>query len=134
MATENERAIYNTENEPTLFKPRDNSWKEMAEECVDCGVGVTMVLAPGQWIDVATIGKFGCHEARTPLTKILTGIVPKLSGGDIFFHPKYDPERDFIILASQIRRLVDRETGYQATLRLRCTTGKDQLKDLDCLL
>jgi protein transport protein SEC24 len=70
VANENERAIYNTENEPTLFKPRDNSWREMAEECVDCGVGVTMVLAPSHWIDVATIGKFGYYVVRTLLTKI----------------------------------------------------------------
>jgi protein transport protein SEC24 len=100
----------------------------MAEECVDCGVGVTMALAPSHWIDVATVGEFGRYVVRVQIVNILTGIVPKLSGGDIFFHPKYDPERDFVILASQIRRLVDRETGYQATLRLRCTTGKKSIK------
>jgi protein transport protein SEC24 len=70
VATENERAIYNTENEPTLFKPRDDSWKEMAEECVDCGVGVTMVLAPSHWMDVATIGESGRYVVRTLLAKL----------------------------------------------------------------
>ncbi|PVF94239.1 hypothetical protein CPB86DRAFT_766087 [Serendipita vermifera] len=103
---DNERSLYNTENEPTLFKPRVEKWKEMAEECVDYGVGVTMVLAPSRWTDLGTIG-----------------IVPKLTGGDIFFHPKFDPERDYPIMHSQIRRLLNREAGYQATLRLRCTPG-----------
>ncbi|KIM22278.1 hypothetical protein M408DRAFT_332978 [Serendipita vermifera MAFF 305830] len=103
---DNERTMYNTENEPILFKPREAIWKEMAEECVDCGVGVSLVMAPSRWADLGTLG-----------------VVPKLTGGDMYFHPKFDPERDQEILASQIRRLVNRETGYQATLRLRCTTG-----------
>lgn len=103
---ENEKSIYTSESDSTLFIPREVSWKEMGEECVDCGVGVSMVLAPSRWADIGTIG-----------------IVPKLTGGDLYFHPKFDPERDFGVLYSQIRRFMDRETGYQATLKLRCTTG-----------
>lgn len=98
----------------------------MAEECVDCGVGVTLVLAPSRWVDVGTIGESDQFSEIVIDAKTRLGIIPKLSGGDIFFHPKYDPERDYISLASQLRRLVDRETGYQATLRLRCTTGEHQ--------
>jgi hypothetical protein len=29
----------------------------MAEECVDCGVGVTLVLAPSRWADLGTLGE-----------------------------------------------------------------------------
>lgn len=54
---EDERSVYNTENEPTLFKPREAIWREMAEECVDCGVGVTLVLAPSRWADLGTLGE-----------------------------------------------------------------------------
>ncbi|KAG8873918.1 COPII coat Sec23p-Sfb3p heterodimer component [Serendipita sp. 405] len=103
---ESEKSVYSSENDPTLFQPRENIWKELAEECVDCGVGVSIVLAPSRWSDLGTIG-----------------IVPQLTGGDIYFHPKFDPERDYAVLYSQMRRMLDRETGYQATLKLRCTDG-----------
>ena len=124
---ENERSLYNTENEPTLFKPREERWREMAEECVDCGVGVTLVMAPSRWADLGTLGvsKISSTPVHTKYSSVFQlGIVPKLTGGDMYFHPKFDPQRDQAILGSQLKRLVNRETGYQATLRLRCTTGE----------
>jgi protein transport protein SEC24 len=102
-------------------------WKEMAEECVDYGVGVSMVLAPSRWADLGTIGETTNWAILLIDSLELIGIVPKLTGGDIFFHPKFDPERDYPILYSQIRRLLNRESGYQATLKLRCTHGKPSI-------
>jgi len=39
--------------------PQDIFWRNLAEECVDAGVGVNMFLFPNQYIDVATIGESG---------------------------------------------------------------------------
>jgi len=51
-----EEQLHGTDNENTLYCSRDNYWKELAEECVDHGVGVSLVLTPNRYIDVATLG------------------------------------------------------------------------------
>jgi protein transport protein SEC24 len=52
------------------------------------------------------------------------GIVPSITGGELLFHARYHSLRDQLLLASQIRRIFERETGYQVATKLRCTTGK----------
>ena len=51
-----EEQLRGTDNENALFSSRDNYWKELAEECVDHGVGVTLILAPNRYVDAATLG------------------------------------------------------------------------------
>ena len=51
------------------------------------------------------------------------GVVPSLSGGDIFYHWDFKPLRDGPILESQLRRLVTRTTAYNCTLRVRASYG-----------
>ena len=51
-----EGQLQGTDNENALFHSRDNYWKELAEECVDHGVGVTLILTPNRYVDVATLG------------------------------------------------------------------------------
>ncbi len=56
-----------------------------------------------------------------------TGIVSTLSGGELFFYPKFDPIRDGMALSSQIRRLASRTTAYSCSMRIRTSNGKSQL-------
>ena len=51
-----EEQLHGTDNESTLYRSRDNYWKELAEECVDHGVGVSLILTPNRYIDAATLG------------------------------------------------------------------------------
>jgi len=53
-----EEQLHGTDNENMLYRSRDNYWKELAEECVDHGVGVSLILFPNRYIDVATLGMY----------------------------------------------------------------------------
>lgn len=52
-----ETKLQHTDREKTLFVPQDIFWRNLAEECVDAGVGVNLFLFPNQYIDVATLGE-----------------------------------------------------------------------------
>lgn len=98
--------LYGTEKEKSLFAPADGFYRGVADECVEAGIGINAFVFPSQYIDVASIST-------------LCGI----TGGDIYFHPRFDLVRDAIKLQTQVQRTVLRETGYSATLRLRCSNG-----------
>lgn len=49
--------LQGTDKEKTLFVPQEVFWRNLAEECVDLGVGVNLFLFPNQAIDVATLGR-----------------------------------------------------------------------------
>ena len=53
-----EEQLHGTDNENTLFRSRDSYWKELAEECVDHGVGVNLILTPNRYVDTATLGGY----------------------------------------------------------------------------
>ena len=75
---------------------------------VTAGIGVDFFLAcaGGGYMDVATIG----HMSR-------------LTGGEMFFYPNFVAPRDTLKLQHEIRHSLRRETGYQALMKVRCSTG-----------
>jgi protein transport protein SEC24 len=105
--------MYGTSEEMNLHKPRDKIWLDVAEECIDEGVGVTLFLAPSAYIDVGSIGALA-----------------SVTGGELFFHPRYETSRDSMVLDSQIRRVISRYQGFNSTARVRVSSGES----LPCLL
>ena len=53
-----------------------------------------------------------------------TGVLPGITGGELFFHPRFEPVRDGGKLRAEIKRVAQRETGYSVTMRIRCSNGQ----------
>ena len=56
-----ESNFHKTEKERLLYSPRNVFWKNIADECTDEGIGISMFLAPSNFSDVASIGKSVRH-------------------------------------------------------------------------
>ncbi|KAL1672299.1 sec24-related protein [Schizophyllum commune] len=119
--TPNEQEAWAGEKEYTLHRPAHALWPRLAERCVQCGVGVSLFLAPSRPVGVGSLAT-----------------LPNLTGGDMFFHPRFDYPLDALypsadarilasedarILASEVRRLISRKTVYDAVVRVRCSEG-----------
>lgn len=98
--------LYGTADEKKLFVTADPFWRNTGEELADAGVGVDVYFFPAQYIDAASIST-------------LAG----LTGGETFFHPRFDGQRDTPRLWAQLQRALLRETGYNVSLRVRASNG-----------
>lgn len=95
-----------TDKEKTLFTPADSFWRTTADELAESGVGVNTFVFPDQAMDLASVGALSA-----------------VTGGETFFHPKFNPVRDREGLADELKRIITAETAYNAMARIRCSNG-----------
>lgn len=98
--------LYGTDKEVQLFVAQDSFYQKMGEELALAGVGVNTFFFPSQYIDVASIGHMSAE-----------------TGGELFFHPRFDPVRDGPRVVAEVLRVVLRETAFNVTMRVRCSSG-----------
>ncbi|KAH9933806.1 sec24-like protein [Fomitopsis serialis] len=98
--------LIGTEKEKTIFTPRHEDWQELGEQCAEEGIGVNIFFANSRPVDLASIS-----------------VVSSVTGGQLYFHPRFDPVRDGLVLHSELRRLLLRTTGYSCLMKVRCSQG-----------
>lgn len=99
--------LYASEREKGLFAPQDSFYTQLGSECIKKGVSVDLWLfpPPNTYMDVATIG-----------------VLSALTGGDTHYYPGFKPEQS-LQFAQNFTHAIQREQGYRAALRLRCSNG-----------
>ncbi|WFC98366.1 COPII coat Sec23p-Sfb3p heterodimer component [Malassezia yamatoensis] len=103
--------LYGTDSEKNLFGVQDAFYRQIGEEFALAGVGINTFFFPSQYIDVATIGHMTAE-----------------TGGEVFFHPRFDPVRDGSRVVAEVQRAILRETAYNATMRIRCSSNLKVVK------
>ncbi|KZT64533.1 beta-sandwich domain of Sec23/24 [Daedalea quercina L-15889] len=98
--------LIGTEKEKSIFTLQHEAWQELGEQCAEEGIGVNMFFANGRPVDLASIS-----------------VVSSISGGQLYFHPRFNPVRDGMVLHSELRRLLLRTTGYSCLMKVRCSQG-----------
>jgi protein transport protein SEC24 len=116
-----------SERDKVFFMPRNKFWIDVGEQYAEEGIGVNMFLACSKFVDIGSIGvipSFPPFPKDAVLNLLSEGFVASITGGDIFFHPRFEASRDGIVLYSQMQRLFTRMTGYNCTMRVRCSNGR----------
>jgi hypothetical protein len=81
-----ESNLHKTEKERVLYSPRNVFWKNIADECADEGIGVSMFLAPSSFVDVASISESTRSILLLYLRSPEVTRFPSLEGNSFIIH------------------------------------------------
>ncbi|XP_020618625.1 protein transport protein Sec24C-like [Orbicella faveolata] len=101
-----DRKLLGSEKEKTILTPQNSFYEKLAKECVENGVAVDLFLFPNAYIDVATIGS-----------------VATLTGGQIYRYSYFKEATHGDQFRGDLKRNLQRNVGFDAVMRLRCSTG-----------
>ncbi|XP_074619307.1 protein transport protein Sec24C-like isoform X2 [Acropora palmata] len=101
-----DRKLLGSDKEKTILTPQSGFYEKLAKECVESGVAVDLFLFPNAYIDVATIGS-----------------VATLTGGQIYRYSYFKESTHGDQLRGDLKRNLMRNVGFDAVMRLRCSTG-----------
>lgn len=99
-------SLLGTDKEKTLYKPQDPYYEKIASDCGKHGICVDVFLFPHGYMDVATIG---------PLASV--------TGGTLHRYPFFRAQSQGEKLINEVKYSVTKTQGFDAMMRLRCSTG-----------
>jgi len=91
-----------------LLKTEHHGFRKLQADLVKAGVGVDFFLAApsGGYLDGATIG-----------------FVAEKTGGEVYYFPNWTYPRDLLRIAKELSHAIQREQGYAALMKVRCSNG-----------
>jgi len=101
-----DRKLLATEKEKTILTPQTPFYTNIAKDCVANGVSVDLFLFPNSYIDVATIG-----------------LLATQTGGQIYRYSYFKDVTHGKQFIEDLKKNLQREIGFDAIMRLRCSTG-----------
>jgi len=102
-----DKKLYGTDKEKTLLQPQDEWYRKKATACSEDQVCIDVFLGGQQYMDTATISQ-----------------LPKVTGGQMHFYRGFSVDRgDDQRMQHDMARLMTRETGFEAVMRLRTAVG-----------
>ncbi|XP_065891062.1 protein transport protein Sec24D-like isoform X2 [Dysidea avara] len=98
--------VFGSDKEKSLLAPQGNYYTKLAEECVQHGASVELFMCPHSYVDTATLG----HFVNT-------------TGGQLHYYPHFKLASDAGRLLSDLTNSITRQTGFDAVMRVRASTG-----------
>ncbi|NXR10612.1 SC24D protein, partial [Semnornis frantzii] len=106
LRNRDDKNLLNTDKEKTLFQPQVNAYEALAKDCVANGCCVNLFLFPNQYVDVASMG-----------------LITMYTGGTLYKYNNFQLDADSSQFLSDLRRDVEKKTGFDAIMRVRTSTG-----------
>ncbi|NXP16314.1 SC24D protein, partial [Scytalopus superciliaris] len=106
LKNRDDKKLLNTDKEKTLFQPQGSCYEALARDCVSSGCCVNLFLFPNQYVDVASVG-----------------LVTMYTGGTLYKYNNFQLDADSPQFLSDLRKDIGKRTGFDATMRVRTSTG-----------
>ncbi|KAK9468239.1 hypothetical protein V1512DRAFT_269973 [Lipomyces arxii] len=97
---------YHTDKEKTFLAAENVYYKNWGHKYAEAGIGLDLFVFPSTYCDLATVG-----------------MVCELSGGELYYYPNFVPQRDGRRMITEVSKAVNRDIGYQAQFKVRCSNG-----------
>ncbi|KAG5179019.1 Sec23/Sec24 trunk domain-containing protein [Tribonema minus] len=102
---ENPRML-GTDKEHLMLKPDEPWYQNKAQDFSKLQICVDLFLCGAQYMDVATLFQ-----------------LPSKTGGQLFYYPGFNVQRDGVKLQAELTRVLTRATAFEAVMRVRATRG-----------
>eukprot|EP01006_Ploeotia_vitrea_P000817 TRINITY_DN103701_c0_g1_i1.p1 TRINITY_DN103701_c0_g1~~TRINITY_DN103701_c0_g1_i1.p1 ORF type:complete len:951 (+),score=97.02 TRINITY_DN103701_c0_g1_i1:109-2853(+) len=107
LANRDDRRLYGTTKEKDLFVSANDWYRDRSLQASKEQICVDLFLMSSTYIDVATIGQLA-----------------KYTGGQLTYQKGFYPDKgDSTKLEKDVARLLQRDTGFEAVMRVRCNAG-----------
>lgn len=102
-----EMSLFGTDRERAILRPDISFYRQIAVEMSKVQIACDLFVCPpppGMYMDLATLAQMS-----------------KVTGGELFFAPAFDAPQDAPRLQLAVHRMLSRETGFEAVMRIRAT-------------